>query len=170
MTHYFAWKELPRSIVVSGKSILVGFHRVDHPISCDPSISVNQTLSNYDLLHPFFTEMSSGFVQSSDGSCVATNWRQLLPCLQDQLIDSTSPPETLTGEPHWGLQRWIESPTSPSNNIGGIITEDDEHCIETLKAQENDGLYFIKGGQEGDVLVRLYCQTLLECEVKAKMI
>jgi hypothetical protein len=37
-----------------------------------------------------------------------------------------------------------------------------------LKAQENDGLYSIKGGQEGDVLVWLYCQTL-ECEVKAKV-
>jgi hypothetical protein len=112
--------------------------------------------------------MSSGVSQGSEGNNSVAEFEPTVDN-GDQLTDCQMPPDTLVGEPQWRLQRWFESPTSPGNNQGGIITKEEEYLIETLIAQENDGLYFTKSGQEGDSLVRLYCQTP-ECNVKAKVV
>ena len=123
---------------------------------------------NADTFITFDTAMSSGIIQAVEGHDTGSD---LEPTVAngDQPSDIPRPPDTLTATPEWRLQRWIESPTSPRNNNSVGITNDEERYIETLKAQENDGLYSIRSGQKGNILVRLICQSP-QCQVQAKVI
>lgn len=76
-------------------------------------------------------------------------------------------PEKLAGAPEWRLTRSAVSPTSRTGE--GEVTDDEQRLIAMMTSQENDGIYANKMGQEGDVLVRLYCQSP-KCPVKAKVI
>jgi len=77
------------------------------------------------------------------------------------------PPITLAGNPEWRLMRHMDSHTS-QHSSGAAITDNEKRIIDCLKGLENDGIYSMKSGQEGDVLVRLTCQSP-GCQVHAKV-
>ena len=68
------------------------------------------------------------------------------------VVTVSEPPLTLPGNPEWRLMQYMASPTS-SELLGSAITDDESHIIEALKREENDGIYSIKSGQEGNILV-----------------
>jgi hypothetical protein len=68
-------------------------------------MGINHKVSDLGPFHHFDTAMSSGgVIQAGEGNDAAANLETTV-ANGDQSRDSTSPPETLTGEPHWRLQR-----------------------------------------------------------------